>query len=344
MGKLVKGLIAAAIPVAVIVGIASCGHRPVVMAAADSSPAPIYNYKGYLSPYGSEWRINNKFAQVVDITNSGWVIGNVQVGQYGVYATANQLYWLDSCRYTLDTTTGEITVDPNSVTLFYVSWNTYTGTWPAQWGAGGKAKNLLTTIKEEITWGYATDTITQVFQYGQNILTPRDTTRYGQWTYTPGEENLLYSTNSLPLSFDGNTAYWHITKENAEAYALKILQNMQSQTTLGDEGSQYQQGYNQGYKQGETDGTNVGYAQGYVQGQENAEGTAYNQGFIDGQNAATSETQAIMNLFSAIVSVPIGVFNGLSPLTIWNTPIVGIILTFMSLSVALWLIRKVLGK
>lgn len=78
-------------------------------------------------------------------------------------------------------------------------------------------------------------------------------------------------------------------------------------------------------------------------------GSAYDQGYKDGQKVGFSEgyskgqrdkTSTVFSLFGAVVSVPIDIFNGLTPLVIWDTPIISIILTFLFIGVFLFIIKR----
>lgn len=75
-----------------------------------------------------------------------------------------------------------------------------------------------------------------------------------------------------------------------------------------------------------------GYDKGYSEG--------WNDGKIYGQNSVTSSSLAIMSLFSAIIDIPIQTLNGLSPLAIWNVPIISIILTLLFTCVVIWVVKK----
>ena len=78
--------------------------------------------------------------------------------------------------------------------------------------------------------------------------------------------------------------------------------------------------YDKGYKTGEKAGYDKGYAVGVQDGQ--------------------SGTSAMFNLFGAVVSVPVNILNGLSPLVIWDTPVISIILTFVFIGVLLFIIKR----
>lgn len=92
--------------------------------------------------------------------------------------------------------------------------------------------------------------------------------------------------------------------------------------------SGYQEGQRVGYDSGKADGLREGKAEGYQQA-------------ID-ENGALEPNGVIYGLFGALVNVPISIFNGLTPLVIWNTPIITIILTFFAIGVVLWVIKKVI--
>ena len=107
-----------------------------------------------------------------------------------------------------------------------------------------------------------------------------------------------------------------------------------------------QDGYDDGFADGRSAGIGEGYANGVAQGnsQAFAQGSAqgYSNGFRDGANGNTG---GVLNgLFGAVVGVPISLLNGLSPLVVWNIPIISILVTFLFVALVLWIVRKALGK
>lgn len=140
-----------------------------------------------------------------------------------------------------------------------------------------------------------------------------------------------YFTNE----FTGNSAYAYL--ERIRPYVNAFLGYSQfvyaDNETAFNERS-WQNGYENGYNAGRGDGEQTGYQAGYEEGRR----VGYNQG----QASVTDETTAVMNLFGAVISVPIGVLNGLSPLAIWNTPIIAIIVTFLFMGVVFMILKKVL--
>lgn len=88
-------------------------------------------------------------------------------------------------------------------------------------------------------------------------------------------------------------------------------------------------------------GYNKGIADGYAQINSQAQQEAYDRGYADGARDGNSN---LTSLFGAVVGVPIDLLNGLSPLVIWNFPIITIIVTFTFLALALFIIKKLMGK
>lgn len=91
-----------------------------------------------------------------------------------------------------------------------------------------------------------------------------------------------------------------------------------------------------------------GYGAGYRDGKNVVTDSAYQQGKTDGYTEAMDSIDAggnaIMNLFGAVIGVPISLLNGLSPFVIWNVPIVSIMVSFLFFAVILYIVRKAIGK
>lgn len=75
---------------------------------------------------------------------------------------------------------------------------------------------------------------------------------------------------------------------------------------------------------------------------EQHEKVAYQEGYNNGLNAVTNDTASLTSLFGAIASIPLTVLNGLSAFTIWNTPVIYLIMTFVFIGLAVFVIRKLI--
>lgn len=82
------------------------------------------------------------------------------------------------------------------------------------------------------------------------------------------------------------------------------------------------------YNNGKDDGYEIGKSAGYAEGKQ------------DGLEEADNAQGILATLFGGIVSVPLDILNGMSPLVIWEVPIISIIFTFLVVALLLWIIRK----
>lgn len=86
-----------------------------------------------------------------------------------------------------------------------------------------------------------------------------------------------------------------------------------------------------------------GYSEGYSDGRSVGDKEGYDRGYDVGYDAGINETgpaTTIMSLFGAIVSVPIDILNGLSPLVIWNVPIISILMTFLVIGLIIFIVKR----
>lgn len=329
MGKLVKSLIAATIPIAVIVGIASCGHRPVVMTSATSESWVYYDYNIAI-PENYNERINNQIRDElgqsitpVDVTGndtSSWAVRK------------NSFAYLHHFQY------GWSSLGNFQVVAHSMDWYVWDG---SALSTTNYFRDLLDEYKDYFLYAYASSQ-SHVFEYGfpsmwqystttgliiAGAVTARSTTYEALNQYSfPSIEQLELKINNGPL----------------ENYLVRTIQQYAQQAEMPtyDNNGAYQQGREQGYQAGYVDGLSDGRTDGYDDGYW----VGRNDGYREGQNSVTSESTAINNLFASLVSVPINVLNGLMPMAVWNTPIVGIMITFMLLAMLMWLIRKLLSR
>ena len=327
MGKLAKGLIAAAIPIAVIVGIASCGHRTPVMTSATSESWVSYEWNITI-PTTINTRINNQVSDELgysitpqDVTGNNdttWVVKK------------NSLAYLHHFTY-----------EWSSLGNFRVV--AHTMDWYV-WDASAQAsttyfRTLLQEYKEYFLYAYASSN-SECYEYGLPSMWVYNSSNVANGTSI----NYNYSSNRpfMTYAFPSSTQTLRIENEPLSNYLMTMVKQYatQAETPTYDNNGAYQQGKDQGYQEGYMDGLSDGKTDGYDEGL--AQGRQ--EGFIEGQNSVTSESTAINNLFASLVSVPINVLNGLMPMAIWNTPIVSIMITFMLLAMLMWLIRKLLAR
>lgn len=85
------------------------------------------------------------------------------------------------------------------------------------------------------------------------------------------------------------------------------------------------------------------YAAGASAGYDNGYDDGYRVGYSEGYNDADTTTpyaSTITAIFGAVVDVPLRVLRGLTPFVIWDTPIIYIITTFLTIAVALIVIKR----
>lgn len=102
----------------------------------------------------------------------------------------------------------------------------------------------------------------------------------------------------------------------------------------------YNNGYSAGYDAGLEVGTNDGFEQGYSAGKDEGYTNGYNIGYNKGISSNETPSSFFLNVFSAVVGVPISILNQLSGVVFWNVSLLGILLTLLFFSLILWLIRK----
>lgn len=86
-----------------------------------------------------------------------------------------------------------------------------------------------------------------------------------------------------------------------------------------------------------------GYNVGLGDGRAQADQQKYNEGYQAGLSDA-GESAPMVALFSAIVGVPISVLNGLTPLAVWNIPLISILISFVFFGLILWIVRKFFAR
>lgn len=81
----------------------------------------------------------------------------------------------------------------------------------------------------------------------------------------------------------------------------------------------YQDAWNNGYAKGKDDGYTIGMRVG---------------------QAMTSTGGSMLSLFGSVADIPITIINGLSSLTIFNIPIISIIITILFLALIIWVVKR----
>lgn len=90
-------------------------------------------------------------------------------------------------------------------------------------------------------------------------------------------------------------------------------------------------GYADGYDEGIADGNASGYQRGY------------NQGYADGKKYAENSSASfpsLVALFGAIADVPITILNGLAGFSVWDIPIISILITLLFVFMVIWIIKR----
>lgn len=162
-----------------------------------------------------------------------------------------------------------------------------------------------------------------IIEYGYSLFLSSQETC---WITTIISHSSSYGFNyGLPYfstyySLATNTAFEHITLdnnvflENFAQYTFYFASSLQNS---------YLTALNNAYSNGEDVGRELGYTQGY------------NDAVSEGGRAGV-----VTDLFGGILSVPIDILNGLMPFVIWDTPIIGIILTFVVIGIIIFVIKR----
>lgn len=164
-------------------------------------------------------------------------------------------------------------------------------------------------------------------------------------------ENIL--PNRINVSF-GDSAYFSFsdrTVEGKRSSTSDLTAHLQFNTndvtdgewalerflslSAGRASAEYSDGYGNGAIYGQGSVIASAQSEGYSIGREAGYSEGYNVGYADG-----NEFDVVGGLFGAVVDVPLQVLHGLTPLVIWDTPIVGIILTFMFVGLMLWVVKR----
>lgn len=114
---------------------------------------------------------------------------------------------------------------------------------------------------------------------------------------------------SLSFSLDSDTFGYF---DSLAAYYASVAVNS----------NDYAAGASAGYDAGYGDGYRIGYSEGY------------------NDHEIPNQYTTITAIFGAVVDVPLKVLRGLVPFVIWDTPIIYIITTFLTIAVALVVIKR----
>lgn len=177
-----------------------------------------------------------------------------------------------------------------------------------------------------------------VYSFGTNLNNNvRDFYEMGA---VPNSNTQSQLTHIIANSFDVNTApwwsgtrhYWELSNfigERLSIYNNEFIDNL--------EPFFWNQIYLNGIPQSIIDRLKGdSYDEGFRAGKQ----AGYAEGHQDGIDEAGGASGIVGSLFGGIVSVPLDILNGLSPLVIWNVPIVSIIATLLVVAVLLLIIRK----
>lgn len=176
-----------------------------------------------------------------------------------------------------------------------------------------------------------TSNVYNIYQYGGFVYSGSAWCG-SNWELSPISSTYLTSSGFLryqtPITTTSSGPYkFHIDLNNAEL--LGFFEKMIEEPVIRTVWSQND--YGQGYYQGEHDGEATGYAKGYAEGYQVA------------ADELSMSTLTISSLFGAVVGIPVSVLNGLTPLVIWNIPIISIIITFLFAGLLLWIVRRFIG-
>lgn len=163
------------------------------------------------------------------------------------------------------------------------------------------------------------------------------TSRYGsQWSIDGCGFGIDGGGPQLIIGFNGQNNLlgsldFHCYNEN---YVISYLSDYNA--LLNAESS----GYSRGYTEGQSVGYNSGYTEGQTSGYTNGYNVGLAQGYSQGQVSVSDSNSIIMGLFGAIANVPITILNGVVGPTLLGVPIISILLTFLSILLILWMIKK----
>lgn len=157
-----------------------------------------------------------------------------------------------------------------------------------------------TRVFNTFSWGKTNATAVPCFSYDYYY----DDVDFSQENYVYFDSNFYDDLTALvaDAADDSHDVYL----KGLDDGKIEILNDV-STSTLS-----YKAGYNAGY--------NYGYGQGYAEG--------------------STGRSLIFSLFGAVTSVPINVLNGLSPLAIWDTPLISIIITLLFVGLFMFLIKR----
>lgn len=102
----------------------------------------------------------------------------------------------------------------------------------------------------------------------------------------------------------------------------------------------YNNGFDSGYYSGYERGIDEGFDQGYSSGKEFGYNNGYEVGYNKGISSNETPSSFFLNIFSAVVGVPISILNNLNDIVFWNVSLLGIFITLLFFALILWLIRK----
>lgn len=168
---------------------------------------------------------------------------------------------------------------------------------------------------------------------------------YGEIWSMPFGVQWVYDSTSLNNGVEGwyyNCATY--TRRNGQGSNTFGLTTQQFYNWCDSFAGLYLYSFKQAYVQGFQNGMNRAWGEALAQTKVEYYNSGFDAGYLAGYNdgvESASESGAIVsNLFGAVVSIPIAVLGGLTPLAIWNVPIISIIITLLMVAMLLWLVRK----
>lgn len=275
-----------------------------------------YNNNYYFNAGSSDWGWPD-YRDVVTVTP----YATSPVTDYYMYYELDEdvgfWWWLDSCTFVYDYVSDSWSVDSSTMVFKYLE---------------------STRLDSRVF----PNGLINVYFYNDNA----DVFSVEMWGYYI----MRYQGYNYRVEYGGDYVYLTSTAHGNEVYLpynserSDIVSSVQgnfnafflSLNAVAIDRSGYERGYSEGYTDGVSDGETDGYTDGLAEGRQQGR----NIGYQEGLNASRDDAQSLMYLFGAIASVPISILNGMSPLAIWGTPLIGILVTLLFVLLLAWLVRR----